>query len=424
MGAIEQILEAAPQRIHQHRAAEIVVKVEDRTGKPVPNAKVEVCQTRHAFLFGCNVLGGDLGTEEEIAKFREHFAALFNYATLPFYWSDYEPEKGKTLNVYINELLDWCAENKITTHGHPLVWNHHASTPEWLPQEPQEVLRVCEERVKGLVEEFNGRINVWSVINEPTDCFREETVDFVPYRGVITDTWQWMGKIPFSRHFFTIARQANPGATLMINDYRRDVAYEELIEQLIEDSDMPTTDAIGIQAHMHGKYWGAPYLWNICQRFARFGLPLHFTEATLISGKHRRQEDIDWDDINPNWHSTLHGEKRQARNVAEFFTLLFSHPAVEAITWFELLDGGWLGAPGGLLRRDRHRTPKPVYRTLMNLIKGEWWTNAAAKTDQEGRCVVRAFFGDHQITVEHRSVKETVRYQHLKCADHALKIII
>jgi len=44
------------------------------------------------------------------------------------------------------------------------------------------------------------------------------------------------------------------------------------------------------------------------------------------------------------------GEARQADYAERFNTLLFSRPSVEAITWWDLRDAGWQGAPGGLVR--------------------------------------------------------------------------
>ena len=43
----------------------------------------------------------------------------------------------------------------------------------------------------------------------------------------------------------------------------------------------------------------------------------------------------------------------QAEHVAEFYTVLFSHPAVEAITWWDFTDqDAWQQAPAGLVRSD------------------------------------------------------------------------
>ena len=83
--------------------------------------------------------------------------------------------------------------------------------------------------------------------------------------------------------------------------------------------------------------------------------------------------------------------------MTQFYTLLFSHPSVRAITWWDFSDrNAWLGAPAGLLRKDM--SPKPAYTRLMTLIHKTWWTDAQGRTDRQGRYTLRAFYGDYQIT--------------------------
>ncbi|MGB2820519.1 MAG: endo-1,4-beta-xylanase, partial [Phycisphaerae bacterium] len=154
-------------------------------------------------------------------------------------------------------------------------------------------------------------------------------------------------------------------------------------------------DVVGIQSHMHGGYRGAAWAWNTCERFARFGKPLHFTETTIISGEMKAQ--IRWHGpAYQDWPTTPEGEKRQAEQVAELYTVLFSHPAVEAVTWWDFSDNAWLGAPAGLVRKDM--SPKPAYDRLMKLVKGEWWTaERQLKTDSAGQVAFRGFLGDYEV---------------------------
>ena len=105
--------------------------------------------------------------------------------------------------------------------------------------------------------------------------------------------------------------------------------------------------------------------------------------ATLLSGK--LKTDADWMGHHPGWNTTADGEKRQAREVVELYRVLFSHPAVEAITWWDFSDlHAWQGAPAGLVRKDM--SPKPAYEELMKLVKGTWWTGERKlTTDAAGR---------------------------------------
>ena len=113
----------------------------------------------------------------------------------------------------------------------------------------------------------------------------------------------------------------------------------------------------------------------------------------------------------------------QAQQAAELYTIIFSHPAVEAFSWFEMIDYGWRGAPGGLLHAE-DLSLKPAYERLHSLIKGEWWTQAQAETNAKGRCSVRAFFGDYDVSARRGAAQKTMEYHHAKGAKGPVKMTI
>ena len=119
-------------------------------------------------------------------------------------------------------------------------------------------------------------------------------------------------------------------------------------------------------------------------------MPLHFTETTVVSGKRQRGKP---------WQTNPEGEATQARETVRFYETLFSHPSVEAITWWDFSDNGaWQGAPAGFVRKDM--SPKPVYNALMKKIKGDWWTKTTIKTDKKGRAAIRGFLGDYKVSAK------------------------
>ncbi len=190
------------------------------------------------------------------------------------------------------------------------------------------------------------------------------------------------------------ARAANPRATLIYNEYNLGEDYERLAAELVKAN---TVDVFGIQSHMHREEWPITKLWEACETYSRFGRPLHFTEVTVLSGEHG------WERPQP-WPSTPEGEAAQAQYVERLYTVLFSHPAVRAITWWDFNDGEWQGAPAGLVRADL--TPKPAYQRLMALVKGKWWTRLDAQADSSGVAHFRGFLGHYRVvaTVGDRSV--------------------
>jgi len=395
----EEILAQARNRIAKHRQGDGVVTLRDADGKPIGGATMKLEQLRHDFLFGCNAFMLDRIREAEREEaYRRRFAALCNYATLGFYWGTYESQRGKPDYDYTDKVFEWCRTQGIRCKGHPLAWDHPAGSPKWLTDDLAEVERLSTARVREIIKRFKGRIGIWDVVNEPTDLKRFKNP---------MNTWaQKLGTVPFTRLHLDVARQANPQATLLVNDYRVDIAFHKILEALRAGGKLPF-DAIGIQSHMHGGGWPLRKVWEVCDRFASCGLPVHFTETTVVSGPHLG--------LGENWGATTPElEAKQATYVAKFYTMLFAHPVVQALTWWDLTDAGaWQGAAAGLLRKDM--SAKPAYDRLHALIKGEWWTKNEGHTNASGDFATRAFFGAHRLTAQlpgGRTVTKELHWQH------------
>jgi endo-1,4-beta-xylanase len=381
----EAVVGQAQERIRRYRMGTVSLRLTGPNGQPLsPGLSVRISQTRHKFLFGCNIFKlGRCRTVEDNAAYEKQFAELLNYATLPFYWWQYEGRKGRPDDERTEEIVRWCNAHGVTMKGHPLAWNY--VDPRWLADcTPEEAMRLQFERIGRCAQRFKGKIDIWDVVNEATAYDREELKKRAPK---LTQAIAKMGVPEYIRTAFKTARQANPQAVLLINDYRLDAAYaDNVISQLVDEAGKPMYDVIGIQSHMHGGYWGAARAWDVCERFARFGRPLHFTETTVVSGP--RKGSV--------WTTTPEGEQDQAKRVTEFYTVLFSHPAVEAITWWDFTDqGAWQQAPAGLVRSDM--SPKPAYEQLHGLIKGQWWTKVETTTGSGGSANLEGFLGEYAI---------------------------
>lgn len=382
----DEILAQCQAGIERHRKSDGVIVLRDAAGKPVTTAAIRVEQLRHEFLFGCNFfMFNRTGDPEREEQYRRQFAALLNFATLGFYWASYESQRGKPNYAYTDQVVEWCEQQGITCKGHPLVWDHPAGSPRWLPEDTAEIERLSATRVREIVARFKGRIDVWDVVNEATH---------LPEDINNTRMARWgksLGPVDYVERHLRSAREANPAATLVVNDYRTEPAYLKILESLRAKS-ASLFDVVGIQSHMHGKVWPLRKVWEVCDTYAKLGLPLHFTETTILSGP-RLGPGENWGD------TTVEGEARQAEETARFYTALFAHPAVQAITWWDFSDhGAWQRAPAGWLRRDM--SPKPVYERMRSLIRDAWWTRLSGQSDASGHFRARVFHGQHRITVE------------------------
>jgi endo-1,4-beta-xylanase len=385
-------------RIEKYRKGLMTVRVVDSQGRPVPGASVQITQTRHAFLFGCDFFGLDPADTSPTQKaYQAKFTGLFNYATLPFYWGAFESTPGKPDYARLQTMAAWSVAHGVTVKGHPLVW--HEVWPIWAPTDPDTAIPLLHARVNDLVPRYKDTIHIWDVLNEANGA-----ATHTPPNGES----QWIGRdgpAPVVETALGWARAAGQGLpeTFLYNDYDTGDSNVALLTQLQKDGKLP--DAIGLQSHMHGGEWPLTKLWAVTQTFAQFGRPIHYTETTVISGP-RRANPTNGDV--PDWNTTPEGETRQADYVTQFYTLLFSHPSVRAITWWDFSDlHAWQAAPAGLVRKDM--SPKPAYTRLLNLIHHQWWTKTSAKTDSHGGVTRRVFYGNYTLTVTDAQGRKTTR---------------
>jgi hypothetical protein len=295
--------EAIRQRIQKHRTAAVVLTVMGADGQPLGNTPLVIRQTRHKFLFGSNGFGLDpTGTAPLEVAYRQRFAALLNYATLPFYWGSYEPRKGQPGEAKLRQMARWCQEHGITVKGHPLCW--HLSSAPWLTDlAPEETRALLRGRIRREVGTFAGLVNVWDVVNEAVSM-----PDHPRGNPAITGLCRKIGQVTLLRETFAAARAADPHAVLALNDFDTSAKYEKLIGDALA-AGVPV-DVIGIQSHMHTGFRGTRWTWETCERFGKLGRPLQFTEVTILSAPPKK--GLDFSTYHPNWSSTPEGEKQQA----------------------------------------------------------------------------------------------------------------
>lgn len=399
---MQNLLANAKANIEKVRKKEMTVKVV-RDGKPVEGCNVSVSQKKHEFLFGANCFQVTRFDPQQLEQYTKLFTDIFNYTTLPVYWGFYEPEKGNTQKGEDNlrKLLEWCDEHGLERKGHPLHW--HEPVPKWLPDEdPNNHEELIINRVANVVETFKDRIKLWDVVNEITRAYE--------FKDPISLWEMKKGWANVVRTLVELVHGIDPQAKLLLNECNLwNGAFEELL-RVLKDSGVALY-AVGIQSHMHSGTWTVERTWEICEKFSRFGWPVHFTELSILSGK--CETKVDWYSRDGNvWIIKPEDEDIQAQQVRDIYTILFSHPAVEAVTWWDIVDGNWLRAPSGLLTAEL--APKKAYYALKDLVTKEWWTQTNGLTDKAGEFKTSAFYGEYEIniTVGDKSISRS--FNHLK----------
>ena len=390
--------------IEAYRKGGAVVKAVDSEGKPIAGAKVIVRQKNHAFRYGANLFMLDeLETPEKNEKYKEAFKRIFNMATLPFYWSDLEPEEGKpryakdSPKIYRRPApdlcIEYCKQNGIEPREHALAYDQFF--PEWLyDADIFKIKKKFEQRCAEISARYGADIRTIEVTNE---------------------TWWAQGKTAiyndpdFVEYSFKTARKYFGANELSINEYagvwddnaRTDDRYYMQVENaLMKGAEI---DAIGMQYHMFHRAedeyertrrtYDPNHLRAIMDLYGRFNKPIQITEVTI-----------------PAYSNKPEDEQLQAEIIRWLYSIWFSQPQVEQIIYWNLVDGYAAFAPqgdmtagenyyyGGLMRFDL--TPKPAYDMIDTLFNKEWRTNLDIEANADGETSFRGFYGDYELTVQ------------------------
>jgi GH35 family endo-1,4-beta-xylanase len=103
------------------------------------------------------------------------------------------------------------------------------------------------------------------------------------------------------------------------------------------------------------------------ERFFVFGKPVHITELGVSSSSQPLERGESRFPNRNVWHGDAWNETIQADWAEQFYTICYSKPQIEAITWWDLSDPAFI-PHGGMLRPDM--TPKESYQRLSALLAG------------------------------------------------------
>ena len=160
--------------------------------------------------------------------------------------------------------------------------------------------------------------------------------------------------------------------------------------------------------------------------YSNFGKPLQVTEVTV-----------------PAYSWEAEDEEIQAEIIEKLYSIWFSHPNVEQIIYWNLVDGYahlWNPDPekikasqgdmtlgenyyyGGLLRFDL--SPKPAYFRIKDLLQKRWHTETELLTDENGTAEFRGFYGDYCANVEFGVHEVKTEFSLSKNAENSTRITL
>lgn len=240
-----------------------------------------------------------------------------------------------------------------------------------------------------VVSAFKQDVKVWNVYSEPLN-----------ENFFLTLTWAQM--IEIIKEGTRAIRDADPSARILIGLQSSNPDEYSFIEEAIQAK--VDFDIIGLQLNynnytMHLNSWGnhnefpRRTLTSMAEMIDKYSTLGKKIAITNFNGQSESTETMKgyW---GQQWSQDLQAEYLKAG-----YTLFYSKPQVESITWWYATDAPPL-VPFlyhvSLL--DENNQPKKSYYALQRLIRS-WTTSGTAVTDANGQVSFRGFGGTYEVTV-------------------------
>ena len=299
--------------------------------------------------------------------------------------------------------------------------NYDNFTPDWVKNLPiSQHKRLLEKRFREIAERYANDLPSFEVTNETLQNLQHNRTKFY-YEDDFLD-WS-----------FRMADRYFPNNRFIINEYdiwwpetyHNRHAYYMQIERLLRNG-ITHLDSIGMQYHsffpldqeaeMAKRVYNPECLYKLLDLYAKLGLSEQITEMTL-----------------PAYGGDEENEYVQAELLKNTYSLFFSHPVMEAIIYWNLVDGYAAWAPkgdmtvgenifyGGLLRFDM--SEKPAYKALKKLVNQEWHTSEVIKANGN-IAKFRGFYGDYSLIVHADGKRIPVDFKLSKETKNQITILV
>ena len=428
--------------IEKYRKADGVFEIDALDG-----TEVKAEQLTHAFFFGAHIFNFDqLGTKERNARYKALYGkegALFNSATVAFYWRTFERFPGKPrfeAGAEDSEAFwNTCPNPKEQPHWrrppsdpvvdyHPLVWGNNTwMTPNWLWDE------LCPEAEKAALEKASGvKVPRWNAsipagapnrklskkwqeawkkiyakltekqiaalvptfIKAQNECYERRIRQIGERYGAKIHSWDVVNES--ATDFDLFKRKAVRNRPFDASHYGLMPADYAFKAFMWAGKYLPKTAWFNLNDYNMGDgfFLQAQDLTAHGARIDIVGSQMHLfnpkESANIAIGKgpeHLRPEKI-----------SPKGQMIQAIIMRNCYRAWFSVEKMTGITWWNVVDD--CGAPGepsisGLFTRDMQ--PKTAYFAMDDLVNREWKTNTTVKA-QGGKVSFRGFRGSYRLT--------------------------
>lgn len=235
---------------------------------------------RGYFPFGTSVSPSELDSEDVHSEFikYQYGAIVADNCMKP---EAIQPKEGEFTWENADKTVKFANDNSLILRGHTLVW--HSQVPDWFFQDPQDsskpasrelLLERMKTHIQTVMTRYKGKVDYWDVVNEvisDKSGLRGQE-EKSKWKSIIGDVDGDGYDDDYIRLAFEYAKEADPDAVLMINDYgtegssrKRDDLYN-LVERLLKKG--TPIEGVGLQSHISMYSPSAEQIKETIEKFA------------------------------------------------------------------------------------------------------------------------------------------------------------
>ncbi len=320
---------------------------------------------------------------ESLALVKKHFNSISPGNAMK--WGPIHPKPGYYDFKLADQFVELGEQNDMHMLCHVLIW--HAQTPRWVFQDESgeaasrdTLLQRMQDHISTVMGRYKDHIDCWDVVNEAVE--EDGSMRKTKWSEIIGDD--------FVQKAFEFAREADPDAILIYNDYnlykpeKRD-GVVRLIKGLQEKG--IKVDAIGLQGHWDLYEPDIEDLEASIIAFSELGCDVMITELDVsalplpwgFSGAEISTNFELRDSLNP-YPDGLPDSMQAvlAERYADLFRIFVRHSdKISRVTFWGVHDGGsWKnnfpvrGRTDYPLLFDRSFQPKPCFDAVIKVVSG------------------------------------------------------
>ncbi|WP_440118185.1 endo-1,4-beta-xylanase [Paenibacillus sp. QZ-Y1] len=317
-----------------------------------------------------------------------------------------QPQEGQFVWSETDRLVSFAKANDMEIRGHTLLW--HSQVPNWFFTDPndaskpatrEQLLARMKTHIQTIMTRYKGKVHTWDVVNEVISDgggLRNEASNS-KWRDIIGDVDGDGDDSDYIELAFRYAREADPDAVLVINDYGLEGSGSKLndmvklVEKLLAKG--TPIDAVGFQMHVSMYGPDVKLIREAFNKVVALGVNVQVTELDVSIYSNNSEQEM------PVTDELMLQQAYRYRELFDLFDELGKQGVMDSVTVWGLADDGtWLdnhpvkGRKDAPLLFDRKLKAKPAYWALVDpttlpIYRNEWTALKASPSlpDRKGQ---------------------------------------